>query len=112
MSLVIWIAIFKILIRFLYIYVDDSFSFEDKRELAFYSPYNKTLLKSLVQLLCLWDSIGLPHEERKQIYALELPIIGFDVDPNLMRARMSDDSRTKLIQALLDFAQRGTRRSL
>ena len=112
MSLVIWIAIFKTLIRFLYIYVDDSFSFEDKRELEFYAPYKKLLPSSLVKLLRLWDAIGLPHEEQKQVYAVELPIIGFEVDPNLMRARMSDDSHTKLIQALLDFAQKGTRRSL
>jgi len=112
MSLVIWIAIFKILIRFLYIYVDDSFSFEDKRELELYTPYKKLLPSSLVKLLRLWDAIGLPHEERKQVYALELPIIGFEVDPNLMRARMSNDSHARLIQALLDFAQKGTRRSL
>jgi hypothetical protein len=51
MSLVIWIAIFKILIRFLYIYVDDSFSFEDKRELTHYAPYKKLLPTSLVKLL-------------------------------------------------------------
>jgi hypothetical protein len=108
MSLVIWIAIFKVLIRFLYIYVDDSFSFEDKRELELYEPYKKLLPASLVKLLRLWDSIGLPHEERKQVYGLELPIIGFDIDPNLMWARMSDDSRERLIQALLDFAQKGT----
>ncbi|KAJ8582038.1 DNA/RNA polymerase [Rhizopogon salebrosus TDB-379] len=78
-----------VLIRFLYIYVDNSFSFQDKRELELYAPYKKLLPASLVKLLRLWDSIGLPHEERKQIFALELPIIGFDIDPNLMRARMS-----------------------
>jgi hypothetical protein len=112
MSLVIWIAIFKILIHFLYIYVDDSFSFEDKCNLELYAPYKKLLPSNLVKLLRLWDAIGLPHEEKKQVFGLELPIIGFDVDPNLMRARMSDDSRTRLIQELVDFAQRGTRRSL
>ncbi|KAJ8584037.1 hypothetical protein M405DRAFT_747676, partial [Rhizopogon salebrosus TDB-379] len=112
MSLVIWIAIFKVLICFLYIYVDDSFSFDDKRDLELYAPYKKVLPGSLVKLLRLWDSIGLPHEERKQIYGPELPIIGFDVDPNLMCACMLDDSRERLILALLDFAQWGTRRSL
>jgi hypothetical protein len=112
MSLVIWIAIFKVLIRFLYIYVDDSFSFDDKRDLELYAPYKKVLPGSLVKLLRLWDSIGLPHEERKQVYGPELPIISFDVDPNLMHACMSDDSRERLILALLDFTQRGTQRSL
>jgi hypothetical protein len=84
MSLVIWIAIFKILIHFLYIYVDDSFSFEVKHSLELYAPYKKILPSNLVKLLCLWDAIGLPHKEKKQIFGLELPIIGFDVDPNLM----------------------------
>ncbi|KAG2136605.1 uncharacterized protein EDB93DRAFT_1091525 [Suillus bovinus] len=112
MSLVIWIVVFKILIRFFYIYVDDSFSFEDKRYMEFYAPYQKSLPSNMVKLLCLWDAIGLPHEERKQVYGLELPIIGFDVNPNLMQARMSDESRTRLIQELIDFAQRGSRHSL
>jgi hypothetical protein len=66
----------------------------------------------MVKLLRLWDAIGLPHEERKQVFGMELPIIGFDVDPNLMRACMSSDARTRLIQELMDFAQRGSRRSL
>lgn len=65
MSLVIWIAIFKILVHFLYIYVDDSFSFEDKHSLELYAPYKKLLPSKLVKLLCLWDAIGLPHEEKK-----------------------------------------------
>ncbi|KAG2742007.1 DNA/RNA polymerase [Suillus brevipes Sb2] len=112
MSLVIWIAIFKILIHFLYIYVDDSFSFEDKRNLELYTPYSKVLPSNMVKLLRLWDAIGLPHEERKQVFGAELPIIGFNVDANLMRACMSSDARTRLIQELTDFAQRGSRRSL
>jgi len=112
MSLVIWIAIFKLSIYFLYIYVDDSFSFEDKRELEWYTPYKKQLPSKLVKLLRLWDAIGLPHEEKKQIFGLELPIIGFDVDPNAMRVRMSDESRLLLIQSIIDFAQRGSRRAL
>jgi hypothetical protein len=111
-SLVIWIAIFKILIHFLYIYVDDSFSFEDKRNLELYAPYKKLLPSNMVKLLRLWDAIGLPHEEKKQIYGLELPIISFDVDPNLMRACMSMEARSRLIQELVEFAQCGSCRTL
>ena len=112
MSLVIWITIFKLLIYFLYIYVDNSFSFEDKRELELYQPYKKLLPSNLIKLLRLWDAIGLPHEEKKQIFGLELPIIGFNVDPNLMRVRMSDESRLLLIKTILDFAQWGSRHAL
>ncbi|KIJ18674.1 hypothetical protein PAXINDRAFT_59540, partial [Paxillus involutus ATCC 200175] len=41
-----------------------------------------------------------------------LPVIGFDVDPNLMKVQMSDTSRVKLIDDVWEFAQRGTRRAL
>ncbi|KAG2754245.1 DNA/RNA polymerase [Suillus brevipes Sb2] len=112
MSLVTWIAIFNLLLFFLYIYVDDSFSFQEASAMELHSPYKKMLPQNLVRLLRLWDAIGLPHEERKQIFGPELPVIGFDVDPNIMRVRMSDESRLILIQSLVDFAQRGTRRSL
>ena len=112
MSLVIWIAVMKLLIYYLYIYVDDSFSAQKKGEQLFYSRYGKYMPSNLVRLLLLWDFIGLPHEEKKQIFGSQLPIIGFEVDPNLMRVRMSDESRLRLIATLRDFAQHGTRRSL
>jgi hypothetical protein len=105
MYLVIWIAIFKILIHYLHVYVNNSFSFEDKRSLKLYVPYKKVLPANLVKLLQLWDAIGLPHEEKKQVFGLELPIIGFDVDPNLMRVCMSINAWTWLIQELETFAQ-------
>lgn len=112
MSLVIWIANAKLLIHFLYIYVDDSFSVEPEGQMVFYKKYNKLLPSNLVKLLNLWDYLGVPHEERKQIFGRELPIIGFAVDPNLMRVRMSDESRVQLITSLREFGQHGTRRSL
>lgn len=112
MSLVIWIAVVKLLILYLYIYVDDSFSVQKLRDRLFYPRYQKSLPTDLVRLLQLWDFIGLPHEEKKQIFGPELPIIGFDVEPNLMRVRMPEESKLRLITALQEFAQHGTRRSL
>jgi hypothetical protein len=85
MALVIWIAIVKIFMYYLYIYVDDSFLFEHRDEMELYSPYRKVLPHNLCKLLWLWDRLGIPHEERKQVFGQELPIIGFDVDPNVMR---------------------------
>ena len=46
------------------------------------------------------------------MFGPELPIIGFDVDPNAMWVRMSDDSRFKLMLDLREFGQHGTRRPL
>ena len=112
MSLVIWIAVVRLLILYLYIYVDDSFSIQKKGDQLFYPCYQKCLPTDLVWLLQLWDFIGLPHEERKQIFGSELPIIGFDVELNLMRVRMADEAKLQLIAVLRDFAQHGTRCSL
>jgi hypothetical protein len=112
MSLVIWITIVKILIYYIYIYIDDSFSFQRKEEMELYAPYHKVLPRNLCKLLRLWDRLGVPHEERKQIFGGELPIIGFDVDPNLLRVRMSDESRLDLISSIQVFAIHRTRRSL
>ncbi|KAI6007089.1 hypothetical protein EDD15DRAFT_2383953 [Pisolithus albus] len=112
MSLVTWIAVSKLLIHFLYIYVDDSFSVESEGRMLFYKKYKKHLPSNMVKLLNLWDYLGIPHEERKQVFARELPVIGFSVDPNLMRVRMSDESRFQLISSLREFGQHATRRSL
>jgi hypothetical protein len=112
MSLMIWIAIVKILIFYIYIYVNDSFSFQRKEEMELYAPYHKVLPRNLCKLLCLWDRLGVPHEERKQIFSGELPIIGFDVDPNLLRVWMSNKPCLDHISTIQVFAIHGTRRSL
>ncbi|KAG6326525.1 hypothetical protein ID866_12564, partial [Astraeus odoratus] len=62
----------------------------------------------MVKLLHLWDELGIPHEEHKQVYDLTLPIIGFEVDPNLMQVQMTDDSCEHLITFVSDFTHRGT----
>ena len=90
----------KYLIQLLYIYVDDSFSVQKRGERLFYKRYHKYLPSNLTRLLQLWDFIGLPHEECKQVFGDVLPIIGFEVDLNLMRVRMSDESRLQLITAV------------
>ena len=110
MSLVTWIVVIKYLLYLLYLYVDDSFSAQKRGERLFYKHYQKELSLNLTQLLQLWDFIGLPHEEHKQVFGDVLPIIGFQVDPNLMRVHMSGESKLQLITALQDFALHGTRR--
>ena len=109
MSLVIWIAVMKYLIQLLYIYVDDSFSIQKRGEMLFYKHYRKLLPSNLTRLLQLWNFIGLPHEERKQVFGNELPIIGFEVNPNLMMVCMSDKSKIQLITAVQDFTLHGMR---
>ena len=115
MGLVLWIAIFIKLILDLFGYIDDNFSFDEEGNVQWYEPYKCYYLAKQVELLKLWDEIGLPHEKSKQEYAPVLRIIGFMVDPNLMRVSMDEEDRTKLIQHVLEFtatAPGGTRQTL
>ena len=112
MSLVLWIAVFERFISNAYLYVDDSFGFELANSLRSYTPYSKLLPSALVSILTLWDELRIPHEEKKQLFAPVLPVIGFDVDPNLMTVRMSPESQDKLLEAISLFAHRGARRPL
>jgi hypothetical protein len=64
------------------------------------------------KLLRLWDEIGLPHEERKQIYGPVIPFISFDVDPNAMTVSINSERKRDLLDKVRDFAKSGKRRSL
>ncbi|KIM59837.1 hypothetical protein SCLCIDRAFT_27072 [Scleroderma citrinum Foug A] len=112
MSLVLWIIVFKLALIFPYLYVDDLFGFACMSSLAFLAPYSKFLPLPLIAILNLWDYLRIPHEEKKQFFAPTLPIISFDVDPNLMRVQMSAESRLLLLEHICAFAHKGTRWSL
>ncbi|KZT27376.1 hypothetical protein NEOLEDRAFT_1039444, partial [Neolentinus lepideus HHB14362 ss-1] len=94
-------------------YVDDTFSWEFLGKVLFYPPYGQYYPTKQALLLMLWDEIGLPHEKPKQEYAPNLTIIGFDVDPALMRVTMPYESKFQLVNAIREFCKaRGRRRSL
>jgi hypothetical protein len=111
MSLVIWIAVFVQFIH-AFIYMDDSFSFAKVGDMAFYVKYCKILPSAMVSLLLLWDELGIPHEECKQIFGSPLPIIGFEVNPNLMKISLKEESKCTLVQELREFVKYGRRCSL
>lgn len=115
MGLVLWIAIFIKLISDLFGYIDDNFGFDEEGNVLWYEPYQCYYPTKQTKLLKLWDEISLPHEKAKQEYAPVLRIIGFMVDPELMRVCMDEEDRTRLIQRVTDFtvtAPGGTRRTL
>ena len=109
MSLVIWIATFVKLLSHLKLYVDDSYGFENHTNMKFYPPYNKWFPAKQTELLLLWDEIGLPHDEPKQIFGPTLEIIGFVVDPNNMTVLFPPDKRTELLEHIHAFAVTGKR---
>jgi hypothetical protein len=112
MSLVLWIAVFERFLHALKCYVDDNFSFSISGDLELYPPYDAFLPSEQARLLLLWDEIGLPHEEGKQISGTCIPIIGFDVDPNAMTVTMSESKKTDLVDACTAFTVRGARKTL
>ena len=84
-------------------YIDDNFSFEEEGKVIWYAPYHCYYPSKQAALLCLWDEIGLPHEKAKQEYAPVLQIVGFMVDPNLMRVSMDETDKDKLTQHIKHF---------
>lgn len=115
MNLVLWIAIFIKFLTDLFGYIDNGFSFDEEGNVLWYEPYRCYYPSIQTKLLQLWDEIGLSHEKSKQEYAPTLLVIGFLVDPNLMRISMDEEDQTRLLQHVRDFiatAPGGTHRSL
>ncbi|KAF8223350.1 hypothetical protein L208DRAFT_1173917, partial [Tricholoma matsutake] len=57
-----------------------------------YPPYHKFLPNKQTKLLLLFNEIGVPHDERKQMFGAPLTIISLDVDPNAMTITMPPDA--------------------
>ncbi|KZP19211.1 DNA/RNA polymerase [Athelia psychrophila] len=111
-GLVIWAAIHVRLIEDLLAYVDDSFGVDLEENMTLYVPYSKRLPTKQAKLLTLWDDVGIPHTEKKQVYGRRVTVIGFDVDSDAMTVTMPTTSRLDLISSIYEFAQPGQRRSL
>lgn len=103
-SLVMWIAINIENIKDLGCYIDDNFGFDDWKDVDFYEPYDGFYPSKQAKLLKLWDHLGVPHSKPKQLFGLQLVIIGFNVDPNAMTVTMPTDSKAELVLALCHFA--------
>lgn len=110
-SLVVWILVFKRDLRALKCYVDDAFSIIPDGHVSWYAPFQKCMPTDQVKILHLWDEIKLPHAEKKQISGRIIPILGFQVDPNLMTAYLSTEKRQRLVDSIHLFMQ-GSSKSL
>jgi hypothetical protein len=111
-SLVLWIAAFEYFIEQLKCFVDDHFSFAIEGDLTWYEPYHKFMPTPQAKLLCLWDELGLPHEERKQVSGPILTIIGFEIDANEMTMTMADDKKAALVDACRPFTHARAKKTL
>ena len=108
MALVTWVAINVRNLPHLKLYTDDCFSFELASSEEYYAPYNKRLPTKQARLLKLWDEIGIPHEERKQVSGETLEILGFLVDPNAMTITLPKEKLDKLLSTIQYFCSPGS----
>ena len=106
-SLVNWVGIEKRGISDLLGYVDDNFGWEFANKNEYYEPYNKRMPAKQVRLLKLWDELGIPHDEDKQLSGPSLRILGYDVDANKMTVNVPDEKKEKVVQLLRSHAKEG-----
>ena len=87
--------------------MDDNFGWEFANKKEYYEPYKKHMPTKQVRLLRLWDEIGLPHDEEKQLSGPSLQILGYDVDANKMTVQVPDEKKEKVVQLLRSHAKEG-----
>ncbi len=107
-SLVNWIGTEKKNIPDLLGYVDDNFGWEFEGNTKYYGPYKKHLPAKQTRLLKLWDELGIPHDEEKQLSGPRLPILGYEVDANAMTVQVPNEKKTKVTRLLRSYAHEGT----
>jgi hypothetical protein len=106
-SLVAWIAKEVKKVRYLGNYVDDSSGCGLADDLIYYTPYKKSYPRDQATLLNLWDELGIPHKEAKQVFGSPLTIIGISVNSNDLTFTLPDDAKQRLIDELTWWSQKG-----
>ncbi|KAE9395509.1 hypothetical protein BT96DRAFT_942412 [Gymnopus androsaceus JB14] len=84
--------------------MDNCFSIALEEDMEHYEPYDLLLPQEQVKLLQLWDFLGIPHKQLKQVWGKTLTIISFEVDPNALTVMLPADSRNKLVAQVKWFA--------
>ena len=107
-----WIGKNKYEIINLAAYSDDSFGVEFAKNLTYYKPYGHYFPTNQAKLLCLWDHLGIPHKEKKQISGTNLTIIGILVDTNKLTLTLLPESKSDLISQLNEFARTPERKGI
>ncbi|KIM22104.1 hypothetical protein M408DRAFT_33379, partial [Serendipita vermifera MAFF 305830] len=94
----------------LFHYIDDANGYDDNPVLVYYEPYNDFYPEKQVQLLQLWDELGIPHQKSKQVYGPVLDIVGLRVDATSMTITMSAERREELKKGIKTFLAANSRR--
>ncbi|KAJ7191129.1 hypothetical protein GGX14DRAFT_381437 [Mycena pura] len=100
-GLLCWIAVRKLDLTCLYVYMDDFFGWDFVDNLIFYHGQRRP--RRQVLLLIMWEFIGCPFEDRKQEHAVTLKIIGFWVDATFGSISLSPESVADIIAKVEAF---------
>lgn len=103
MSLLLWIAKHEKQLDGSQAFMDDYWNTDEHPGLAWYAPYQAWFPHKQVQLLSLWDDLGIPHQQPKQIYGRSLTIIGLHVDTDAMTITLPRESADKLVRHVRSF---------
>ncbi|KAJ6597916.1 hypothetical protein B0H10DRAFT_1629841, partial [Mycena sp. CBHHK59/15] len=87
-------------------YMDDFHSGQLASEMQFYEPYKHWFPRNQTRLLLLWDKLGVPHSEGKQLFGPELVVIGFLVDSRQMRVTIPDEACAAFLEELRHWTQK------
>ncbi|KAJ7327845.1 hypothetical protein DFH08DRAFT_709900 [Mycena albidolilacea] len=112
---VLWIAMAVYTIAHLFAYMDNFHLAQAANQMQFSKPYKCWFPQNQTRLLLLWDMLGIPHSEDKQVFSLELVVISFLVDSRRMRVTVPDDARLALVAELRRWTRKskhGVQRSL
>ena len=93
-------------------YVDDSFGVEEEDNRALYLPYNVEYPMQQVRLLELWDEIGIPHKQKKQVFGSRLSILGIEVNMKDLTFTLPEEAREWLMTELSEWCKAGVRRKV
>ena len=100
-GLICWIAVRKLDIDGLNVYMDDFFSWDFADNLTHFHGMLRPCRQ--VQLLILWDHISCPYEDKKQEHGEQLKIIGFWVDANRGSISLSPGTVADIVARVSDF---------
>ena len=107
-GLMCWIALRKLDIKGLHVYMDDFFGWDFADNLVNYRGKKRPKLQ--VQLLLLWEFLSCPFENKKQEHGEQLKIIGFWVDINLGTISIPPAAVTEITTKIKEFIETQNRR--
>ena len=110
-SLVAWVTRYERGIEDL-VYVDDSFGVEEEGIVAKYEPYGEEFPMQQTHLLELWDELGVPHKQKKQIYGHHLMVLGIEVDVENLTFTLPLEAKKRLVKEMMEWCVKGMQRKV